>query len=207
MYQITSSLLFYFIKTASGKESTSILTPENNVKMMFKDLFTSYMVKMNAAVKLQSWFRGIQGRKKLLSSEKHKPFVSKMIAKRATLKDSSATPQRQGYKEPPLFSVFGDFLKVISTFSNQSAEMLKQTEGLIQAFKMEITERFKAKIMEDLEQYKEEQKQYSDHLLATIKSVVLKPKSERACQTETIQFKSRGVQHGVSQVTNVELRK
>lgn len=208
MYQITSSLLFYFIKTSTGKELDSKLSPESNVKLMFRDVFTLYMFKMNASVKLQSWFRGILTRKRLLKSEKHASFVSKMLKKRKfnAFNHEREKPLRCS-EEPPLFSVFGDFLKVISSFSNQSSEMLKQTQGLIQAFKEEITDRFKSKIEQDLASFKEEQLQYSQRLMTALKEVVLKPKGERSCQTETIQRKSRGIQHGVAQVTNVELRK
>ncbi|KAG2389543.1 hypothetical protein C9374_014103 [Naegleria lovaniensis] len=207
MYQITSSLLFYFIKTTTGKEIDSNLSPKNNVKIMFQDVFTSYIFKMNASVKLQSWFRGILTRKRLLKSQKHSNFVSRMLKKRKFIAFNHEREKALRSEEPPLFSVFGDFLKVISSFSNESSDMLKQTEGIIQAFKEEITERFKSKIEQELASFKEEQLQYSEQLMAALKAVVLKPKGERSCQTETIQRKSRGIQHGVAQVTNVELRK
>lgn len=204
MFQITSSLLHFFMKS-NGKKLPEKLSPQNNVKIMFGDVFSAYLIQMNACVRIQSWFRGIQKRKRLLQSEKHSSFVRKMLTKRNSM--DSRPVESKSPPEPPLFSVFTDFLKVISTSSQQSTEMLQQTNGLIHAFKQEIVGRFKSKIQEELEQCRKETMETSEHLLSTLKEVVLKPKSERACQTEKIELKSRGVQNGVSQVSNVELRK
>ena len=168
------------------------------------------MIRLRAIVKIQSWVKGIQTRSRLRKQEKYATLVERSNDREKERVSAAPKPKLDLLSSPPqlpLFSVFSDYLKVMSAFSNESSSIVSQSGSLIQCFKEEIMTKFKVQILSQLDSFRSYQQEVHDHLAKTINIVVQPPKNERACQTEMAQYKSRGVQSGVTGHSVVELRK
>jgi len=205
MYQIATSLLFHFM---SDTGTSTSLSGQNLLKSIFRDVFSLHITRLNAIVKIQSWVKGIQTRIRLKQQEKYASLIERSTER----KKEKGCPKPKKDEDPsktqlPLFSAFSDYLKVASAFSNESSSIVAQSGSLIQCFKEEITTKFKGQILSELDSFRKYQQDMHIHLAKTINFVVLPSKNERACQTETTEYKSRGVQSGVTGLSVVELRK
>jgi hypothetical protein len=63
MYKIASSLVTQFLQREVPENS---LKGHHVVRLLYRDLFKNHIIAMNAAIRLQSWFRGVQARRGLL---------------------------------------------------------------------------------------------------------------------------------------------
>ena len=205
MYQIATSLLIHFMSDTGT--STSSLSGQNILKSIFRDVFSLHITRLNAIVKIQSWIKGIQTRIRLKKQEKYASLIERSTER---MKEKRYLPKKDADSSKtqlPLFSAFSDYLKVASAFSNESSSIVAQSGSIIRCFKEEITSKFKGQILSELDSFRKYQQDMHIDLAKTINIVVLPSKNERACQTETTEYKSRGVQSGITGLSVVELRK
>ncbi|KAL9650437.1 hypothetical protein ABK040_004661 [Willaertia magna] len=209
MYEIASSVLYYFLNDMSSEERKHVLlNGENNLKMVFRDLFSHHLIKTNAAIKIQSWIRGIRARRKLCLIGNCSVFVIRMLKKRKQ-KDSTALvvqSKKERNNDLLLFSTLENFMRITSACSNLSTGLMKEFTGVISSFRDEILHSYKQQVIQDMNAFKKQQEELQKQIIEQVHNHVYRPMSERSTQTDGIEKKTRGIQSGVSNISTIEIR-
>ncbi|KAL0480899.1 hypothetical protein AKO1_004058, partial [Acrasis kona] len=226
MNEISSSLICQFMSRIAPDTDVQ---GHHVVKILYRDLFKTYIIAMNAAIKIQSWFRGVISRRKLLKNgfyiiasqnkregkNHHFPHskapqnlnVVVNIAKKSSKPLREILPQGKlpkNKRDLESFDMMRQFLDVIMASSNQTKK-LSNLGQLLLIVKDEILEWLRTETSQELEKMKKEIEVFSENIVRVVRAASEKPYTTRSTQTTQTEVKEKGIQCGITNVSRVEI--
>ena len=214
MYLLCNSMAYSLLSESIEHLDSNFQIPKLTQKL-YRDMFRTYTVASRAAVKIQSWMRGIQTRKKLLKNgfylmirnKSPKPSQTTLVSEAQISEQTNIDgyPQLKQFQRSDTFTRLYDFLKVIMAVT-ECSEKLNDTRALVQLVRAEVVSKLKNDIQCELAKMKHEMDQHAAQLSEAVLGVANIPKIARSTQTTTLQTRERSIQCGVTQLTHVEIR-
>jgi hypothetical protein len=226
LYLITVSSLFSILSDSMKNDEGFRL--EHSVQCLYRDSLQSFMVATRAAMRIQSWIRGVRTRRKLLrdgfytilvtNTKKRKeerdklqlPYLPAKQARQALkAKNNNETTrvssERDLLTKPDNFSNIYNFLKAMMAVKD-GAHLLDGLNQMVRVIRDEVIVTVKSEVTTELSRMQQEMDQKIADIQNAVHTATNIGKTTKSTQTVQLQTRERSIQCGVTQFSHIEIR-
>uniref|UniRef100_A0A7S1PJW3 Uncharacterized protein n=1 Tax=Percolomonas cosmopolitus TaxID=63605 RepID=A0A7S1PJW3_9EUKA len=212
-----------FGSVATGPDTFNHVSAEHMISFMYRDLYNVYVQSTEAAIRIQSAWRGVQTRRNLLRNGFYniiikKPKSDKLDAriKQAIHVDENAanTSAREALALRHTVAT-GNLKRTIETtrmlqhlilIQESDTKKLEQLQTQLKILKGSLENEFKEQVQVQLDGFKETMKELGSQMTQKVHRVTTVPMANRSIQTDTVEKRTRQAQVGAAQFSNTVVK-